>query len=140
LVGLASPWCAQWRSSAFAACRLTSCEAKSEHAQKAYKTQLVTLRRSNSLKPVVTGPRKSSGYWCAQFSDSDWEADVLPSDLPRRLGWRLRFAQAGGLCVDTHSQDCSCTLFQAPIERHPQIRESHLTQVWLSIKVRVPGF
>ena len=76
---------------------------------------------------MVTGPRKSSGQWCAQLGDSDWEADVLPVDLPRRLGWRLRFAQADGLCVDTDSQDRGCTLFQAPIELHPQIRELRLT-------------
>ena len=94
-------------------------EAKTEHTQKAHRTQLVNSGSSNSLKPVVTGPWKSSGYTSAQLSDSDWEADVLPVDLPRRLGWRLRFAGAGGLCVDTDSQDRGCTFFQAPIELHP---------------------
>jgi hypothetical protein len=72
-----------------------------------------------------------------RFDDlqSDWEADVLPVDLPRLLGSRLRSAQADGLCVDTDPQDRGCTLFQTPIERHPQIRELRLTQVWLSLKV-----
>ena len=76
---------------------------------------------------MVTGPRKSSGYTSAQLSDSDWEADVLPGDLPRRLGWRLRSAQADGLCVDTDSQDRSCTFFRATIELHPLFRELRLT-------------
>ncbi len=89
---------------------------------------------------MVTGPRKSSGYASAQLSDSDWEADVLPASLPRRLARRLRSAQADGLCVDTDSKDHGCAFVQAPIELHPQIRELALTQVWLSIKVRVLGF
>jgi len=43
----------------------------------------ILLRRSKSLKPVVRGPRKSSGYCCAQLSDSAWEADVLPLNYTR---------------------------------------------------------
>ena len=76
---------------------------------------------------MVTGLRKSSSYQCDQLSDSDWEADVLPGGLSRRLGWRLRFAQADGLCVDTDLQDRGCTLFRAAIERHPLFRELRLT-------------
>ena len=71
---------------------------------------------------MVRRPRNSSGYAVGQLIDSDWEADVLPVALPRRLAWRLRSAQADGLCVDTDSQDRSCMLSRAPIELHPQIR------------------
>jgi hypothetical protein len=35
---------------------------------------------------VVTGLKKSSGYGCAQLSDSDWEADVLPLNYTRKSG------------------------------------------------------
>lgn len=79
-------------------------EAKTEHIQKACRNQLVAFGGSKSLKPVVTGPRKSGGYGNTQLSDSDWEADVLLIDLQRDLGWRLRSAQADGLCVDKGSQ------------------------------------
>jgi hypothetical protein len=89
---------------------------------------------------VVTGPRKLIGYWCGQLSDSDWEADVLPVDLLRLLGWRIRSAQADGLCVDTDSQNHSCTLFRAPIELRPLFRELALTRSPASTKVRVLGF
>ena len=63
----------------------------------------VLLGRSNSLKPVVAGPRKPRGYGNAHPSDSDWEADVLPLNYTRKSGsyvslglshewnwWRLR--------------------------------------------------
>jgi hypothetical protein len=59
-------------------------ESKTEHTEKASWTQLVTMGRSNSLKLVVKGPRKSSGYTSAQLSDSDWEADVLPLNYTRK--------------------------------------------------------
>ena len=45
------------------------------HTQKARETQLVTVGRSSSLKLVVKGARKSSGYSSDHLSDSDWEAD-----------------------------------------------------------------
>ena len=77
-------------------------------------------RRATALWP-------ESGLKGIEPSFSDWEADVLPGGLSRRLGWRLRFAQADGLCVDTDSQDRSCTLFRAPIELHPLFRELRLT-------------
>ena len=46
---------------------------------------MVTFDLSNLLKPVVTGPRKSSGYMSALLSDSDWEADVLPLNYTRQF-------------------------------------------------------
>jgi hypothetical protein len=61
-------------------------EAKTEHAQKACRNQLVTFGRSNSLKAVATAPRNSSGYTSTQPSDSAWEADVLPLNYTRKSG------------------------------------------------------
>jgi len=52
------------------------------------------------LKSVVKGTRKSSSYQCAQRSDSDWEAEVLPLNYTRQVSgqaaWRiiLRHRQA----------------------------------------------
>jgi hypothetical protein len=61
-------------------------EAKTEHTQKALRTQLVTLGSSNSLNPVVKGPGKSGSYSNGQLSDSDWEADVLPLNYTSKSG------------------------------------------------------
>jgi hypothetical protein len=70
-------------------------ESKTKHTQKACRNQLVALGQANLLKPVVTGPRKSSGYSSAQLSDSDWEADVLPLSYTRKSGSDALLGSAG---------------------------------------------
>ena len=74
------------RSFAYRMIPCRNSDSKTEHTQKAHRTQLVAFGWSNSLNSVVMAARKSRGYTSAQLSDSDWEADVLPLNYTRFFG------------------------------------------------------